>query len=160
MSGLYADGWQQLLETRDRLRSNATRPPAPGTTAGIILAALTAAAAAGDACPTTDELVALTGVPTKSAVLSSMTRLKKAGHIDIQRVAAGRLITVLATGKVTLSSDRAPEVLAADPVAYSPFPEPKAPLMPRWSCDYCNARSDAPLEFSCPQCLPMRRMAA
>lgn len=30
----------------------------------------------------------------------------------------------------------------------------------RWTCGHCATRSDAPLDFGCAKCLPLRRMAA
>lgn len=48
-------------------------------------------------------------------------------------------------------------------VMRGPAPAPVAQLAqpePRWTCQNCNTRSDASLEFGCRACLPLRSMAA
>lgn len=38
--------------------------------------------------------------------------------------------------------------------------EPERTRVDRWTCGHCATRSDAPLDFGCAKCLPLRRMAA
>ncbi|MBB3910859.1 helix-turn-helix domain-containing protein [Sphingomonas desiccabilis] len=73
------------------------------TTSAKVLAAITKAAEAGEQCPTNQALTELIGAKTESGGASAIARLRRLGRITIQRDGAGRVVTVVATGKSTAS---------------------------------------------------------
>lgn len=62
---------------------------------------LTAAAEAGDVCPSNDELCGLMGMGSIGAPPQVMNRLVAHGLIALERFAQSRIVTILATGKAT-----------------------------------------------------------
>lgn len=76
------------------------------TTSAKVLAAIAKAAEAGEAgeqCPTNQALTELIGAKTESGGASAIARLRRLGRITIERDGAGRIVTVVATGKSTAS---------------------------------------------------------
>lgn len=160
MSGPYAQGWEQLIATRDKILAGIPSAPVLGKTSTAVLDAITEAADAGELCPSMEELAVLAEVPTKAAVHSAMQRLRKAGLLHFHRVPVGKVITVCATGKTTLMVDADREDRKEPAVSYEPLPLPEPVRTARWTCQNCGTRSDAALDFGCAACLPMRSAAA
>ena len=85
---------------------------------------LTAAAEAGDACPTNDQLCGEMGMGSIGAPPQVMNRLVARGMITVERFSQSRVVTIVASGKATAGARGEPH-----------FSEPAARVTPRHRLD-------------------------
>jgi hypothetical protein len=67
----------------------------------VIFERLSAAAMAGEVCPTADELQEVTGVESVSTTVALMHVLEREGRIKVERYQRSRVVEIVSTGHAT-----------------------------------------------------------
>ncbi|AYJ87645.1 hypothetical protein D3Y57_19100 [Sphingomonas paeninsulae] len=122
--------------------------------AQTILRILTAAANAGDQCPTNGVLAEAIGALSISAPANAISLLEAIGLITVERGSCRRMVTIVATGKSTApvvskiraygtSASPKPHNRKRRPLEYAePVRVDPSRIVDRDPCTYCGTRSD------------------
>lgn len=121
----------------------------------IVLDALTAAAAAGEPCPTNAELSRMIGAQSDAAASGYVRSLEQRGLIAVGRFARARRVTIVATQQSTAwPNNTAPHWRAGPQVGGDPWRRestaaPALSAQPQHWCAQCDRRVSDARRASC-----------